>query len=302
MAVAGPDGIHPRVGFIGLGRMGEPMAVRLVRAGTPLTVWSRTPASVRRVADVGATPAADAVAVFAASDVVLLMLANGEAVDAVLGRSADGFGVPVEGRLVVSTGTVAPEHSRALAAELARHGARFVEAPVSGSRVPAQHGQLVAMLAGDEADVEEVRRLVAPLASAVFACGPVPRALETKLAVNVFLIAMVTGLAESVAFAEGRGVDRDVLRAVLDAGPMASAVSTLKLAKLVDGDLAAQAAVSDVLYNNRLILDAGGAQRLPLMAAAASLYERAEALGFGRSDMIAVIEALREAGAEPGAT
>lgn len=77
-------------------------------------------------------------------------------------------------------------------------------------------------------------------------------------------------------------------------------MSTLKLAKLVDGDLAAQAAVSDVLYNNRLILDAGGAQRLPLMAATASLYERAEALGFGRSDMIAVIEALREAGAEPG--
>lgn len=174
MAVAGHDGIHRRVGFIGLGRMGEPMAVRLVQAGTPLTVWSRTPASVRRVADAGATPAVDAAAVFAASDVVLLMLANGEAVDAVLGRSADGFGVPVEGRLVVSTGTVAPEHSRALAAELARHGARFVEAPVSGSRVPAQHGQLVAMLAGDEVDVEEVRRLVAPLASAVFACGQVP--------------------------------------------------------------------------------------------------------------------------------
>lgn len=283
-----------RVGFIGLGRMGEPMALRLVRHGVALTVWSRTSASVERLVDAGASAAADAHALFDASDVVVLMLANGDAIDTVLQRTDHGFGVPVHGRLVVNMGTVAPEYSRALGEHLGRSGARFAEAPVSGSRVPAQTGQLVAMLAGDPADLDDVRHLLAPLSSAVFECGPVPKALETKLAVNVFLIAMVTGLAESLAFAESRGVDAAVVRAVLDAGPMASAVSTLKLAKLASGDYAAQAAISDVLYNNRLILDAAARpEQLRLMTATAELYERAEALGHGSADMIAVIEAMR---------
>lgn len=282
------------IGFLGLGRMGEPMATRLAVGGTPLTVWSRRPEPVQRLAEAGAIAAESAGAVFAASEVVLLMLANPAAIDAVLERDARGFGVEVEGRLVVNLGTVAPEYSCTLEDQLLRRGARFVEAPVSGSRVPAQDGTLVAMLAGEAPGVEQVRPLIGRLAAAVFECGPVPRALETKLAVNVFLLSLVAGLAESTAFAQARGVDLEVFRAILDAGPMASAVSTLKLAKLLRRDLEAQASVSDVLYNNRLILDAApDGDRLQIMKTTERLFAETESLGHGSDDMVAVIEAMR---------
>jgi 3-hydroxyisobutyrate dehydrogenase len=286
-----------RIGFVGLGHMGEPMATRLVRAGVDLTVWNRSPEKCDLLHAQGAAVASSACEVFEKCDLVILMLANGPVTDAVLGRSAEGFAVPVVGRVVVSMGTVAPEYSRGLADDLRAHGARFVEAPVSGSRVPAYDGTLVAMLAGDPEVLDLVERVVVPMTAATFRCGDVPRATETKLAANVFLIGTVSALAEAVHFARGRGLDTEVLRSVLDAGTMASALSRVKLAKLVTGDDAPQAAVSDVLYNNRLILDAARARDLPmpLLEVCGSLFATAETLGHGASDMVAVIEAISSA-------
>ena len=282
------------LGFVGLGHMGEPMAARLAQHDSGLVVWNRTIAKVGRLAALGAAPAASAAEVFDRCDVVVLMLANGTVIDEILGRQGHDFSVSLGGRVVVNMGTVAPEYSLRLYEDVLSRGGRYVEAPVSGSRVPAEAGQLVAMLAGDAAVVRMVEPLLAPMTAATFHCGQVPMALETKLAVNTFLISMVTGLAEAVSFAEHRGLDLTTLRAVLDAGPMSSAVSRIKLAKLVSGDLSAQASVSDVLYNNRLILAAAPTTDcMPLLAQCAELYAEAEALGLGSADMAAVIEAIR---------
>ena len=285
----------PRVGFVGLGHMGEPMALRLVRAGVDLTVWNRSRSKSDLLRAEGASVAETVREVFESCDLVVLMLTNGPVTDAVLGRGPDGFAVPVAGRVVVNMGTVAPEYSLGLAGDLRAHGARFVEAPVSGSRLPAFDGALVAMLAGDDEVLGLVEAVVAPMVAATFRCGDVPKAIETKLAANVFLIGTVSALAEAVHFARGRGLDVEVLRSVLDAGTMASALSRVKLAKLVDRDDAPQAAVSDVLYNNRLILEAARARGLPmpLLEVCESLFATAEDLGFGGADMVAVIEAIR---------
>ncbi len=275
--------------------MGEPMATRLARAGVDLTVWNRSPSKGDLLRTEGASVAQSARQVFEAVEVVIVMLANGPVTDSVLGRSPDGFAVPVAGRVVVNMGTVSPEYSRGLAADLRAHGARFVEAPVSGSRLPAYDGALVAMLAGDDDVLDLVEGVVAPMTAATFRCGEVPRAIETKLAANVFLIGMVAALAEAVHFARGRGLDTEVLRSVLDAGTMASALSRVKLAKLVAGDDAPQAAISDVLYNNRLILEAAAERGLPmpLLEVCGGLFATAEGLGHGGADMVAVIEAIQ---------
>jgi 3-hydroxyisobutyrate dehydrogenase len=173
-------------------------------------------------------------------------------------------------------------------------GGRYVEAPVSGSRKPAEDGQLVAMVAGDPEAVEEVRPLLAPMCRETVACGPAPQALLMKLSVNIFLISMVTGLAEAVHFADRHGLDLQRLRAVLDAGPMASSVSTIKAAKLVDQDFAVQASIRDVLMNNRLIVDAARAAGVasPLLDECHALYTEALALGHGEADMAAVVHAV----------
>ena len=282
-------------GFLGLGHMGEPMATNLVGAGIDLVVWNRSPEKVRRLAALGATPVAGPAEVFERCDTVLVMLANAAAVDAVLGRTPGGFGVPVAGHTVVQMGTLAPPYSQALGRDLTAAGARYVEAPMSGSRVPAERGELVAMLAGAAADLELVEPVLAPMCASTFRCGEVPGALRMKLAVNVFLIAMVTGLAEAVRFAEGEDLDLDLLRAVLDAGPMASAVSRVKIAKLVSGDHESQAAVHDVRYNSRLILDEAAAAGAvtPLLSVCEALLGEAEDQGLGAADMVAVVEAIR---------
>lgn len=284
-----------RLGFAGLGHMGEPMAANLVRAGTPLTVWNRSEEKVRRLEQQGAVRAASMHELVGASDVVLMMLADGAVIDEALGRDGSRFGVPVAGRTVVHMGTTSPSYSRSLRDDLVRAGARYVEAPVSGSRVPAEAGQLVAMLAGDPDSLDLVEPLLAPLCSSTFRCGEVPGALETKLAVNVFLIALVTGLAEAFRFGEAAGIDPALLGAILDAGPMASAVSRVKVAKLLDGDLAPQASVRDVHYNSRLILEAASERgaTMPLLTVCTALFGEAEGRGLGAADMVAVLEAVR---------
>ncbi|MFF4650851.1 NAD(P)-dependent oxidoreductase [Streptomyces sp. NPDC001380] len=292
------------VGFVGLGVMGQPMALNLARAGTPLVVWNRTPGACEPLRAAGAAVAASPAEVFARARTVLLMLADGAAADAVLGRGTPAFAANVAGHVVVSTGTAPPGYSRALEADIRAAGGSYVEAPVSGSRGPAEAGQLVAMLAGEPAAVEEVRPLLAPVCRESFVCGPVPGALLMKLSVNLFLITMVTGLTEAFHFADRHGLDTRQFAAVLAAGPMASSVSTAKTPKLTERDFTVQAAARDVLYNNRLIAEAARASGLasPLLDVCHTLFGEAVAQGHGGSDMVAVlraIEARTDAGRPP---
>jgi 3-hydroxyisobutyrate dehydrogenase len=282
------------VGFLGLGIMGGPMALNLARAGTPLVVWNRTAAATEPLAAAGAEVATSPAGVFARADVVLVMLATEDAVDEVLRRGTRWFAAMVRDRTVVPMGTTSPEWSAGLAADVRAAGGRYVEAPVSGSRGPAEAGELVAMLAGEKADLDRVRPLLAPVCRQAVDCGPVPQGLQMKLAVNLFLITMVTGLTEAVHLAGRLGLDLDRMREVLDAGPMASAVSRGKTAKLLAGDWSAQAAALDVLTNNRLIAqaarDAGASA--PLLDACHALFAETVALGHGADDMVAVRAAL----------
>lgn len=298
-------GDREQVGFLGLGLMGAPMAGRLRAAGIPLVVWNRTAARTAPLRAAGAGVAATPSEVFARAPVVLAMLATEDALDATTGRGTDRFARDLAGRTLVHMGTTSPAYSRGLEADVRAAGGRYVEAPVSGSRGPAEAGELVVMLAGDPAAVAAVRPLTTPLCRAAVECGPVPNALVMKLAVNLFLITMVTGLAESVHFARRHGLDLDRLRSVLDAGPMASDVSRVKVRKLIDGDLAPQAAAADVLTNNRLVAEAARAAGVasPLLDACHELFGEAVAGGYGEADMVAVVHALaaRSGAAAPGA-
>ncbi|MBB5958040.1 3-hydroxyisobutyrate dehydrogenase [Saccharothrix tamanrassetensis] len=280
-------------GFIGLGVMGQPMALNLARSGAPLVVWNRTAARCEPVAAAGARVAAGPSEVFAEAEVVLLMLADENAVDTVLARGTPDFGSRCHGRTVVQMGTMPATYSAALAAEVAAAGGTYVEAPVSGSRGPAEAGTLVAMVSG--ADVEQLRPVLAPMCAEVVDCGPVPGALLMKFAVNLYLITMVTGLAESYAFAEANKLDPALLTRILDAGPMASQVSRAKAAKLLDGDFTVQAAALDVLKNNRLIAEAARAAGVasPLLDVCHALFGETVSLGHGAEDMAAVLRAIR---------
>jgi 3-hydroxyisobutyrate dehydrogenase len=282
------------VGFLGLGVMGQPMALNLARAGTPLVVWNRTAGRTEPLRAAGADLADSPAEVLARTGVTFLMLADEFAIDSVLGRGTPDFATRVAGRTVVHMGTTSPEYSHGLEADIRAAGGSYAEAPVSGSRVPAEAGRLVAMLAGDEDVVGTVRPLLGPMCHETFLCGPAPNALTMKLAVNLYLITLVTGLGEAFHFAERQGLDRGLFLDVLDAGPMASGVSRMKAPKLLTQDFAVQAAARDVLQNNRLIAEAARKAGLasPLLDVCHALYDETVTLGHGGSDMVAVLRAI----------
>ncbi|MET9760710.1 NAD(P)-dependent oxidoreductase [Streptomyces sp. NPDC006372] len=282
------------VGFVGLGVMGQPMALNLARAGTPLVVWNRTPGRCEPLRTAGAEVAASPAEVFDRAATVILMLADEAAMDAVLGCGTADFTARVAGHTVVHMGTTSAEYSAGLQDDVRAAGGRYVEAPVSGSRVPAERGALVGMLAGDSEAVAPVRPLLTPMCHEVFDCGAVPGALLMKFSVNLFLITMVTGLTEAFHFADRQGLDQGLLRDVLDAGPMASDVSRVKGSKLLARDFTVQAAASDVLKNNRLIAEAARKAEVasPLLDICQALYGETVDRGHGAEDMTAVLRAL----------
>jgi 3-hydroxyisobutyrate dehydrogenase len=255
---------------------------------------NRSAAKYELLVKAGAAVARDPADLFDRCDVVILMLADGMAIDAVIAHGGGAFEARIKGHTLINMATVPPSYSKALEADIRAAGGRYVEAPVSGSRKPAEAAQLVAMLAGQAEDVAAISTLLTPMCRQSLNCGAVPGALLMKLAVNIFLITLVTGLAEAAHFAERHGLDLATFVAVLDAGPMASDVSRVKAAKLLARDFVRQAAIVDVLKNNRLVIEAAREAGVasPLSDICFSLYEQTQMLGFGDEDMIAVIRAI----------
>lgn len=282
------------VGFIGIGIMGQPMALNLARAGVPLTVWNRTSEKCEPLRAHGAHVAASPAEVFSRARIVILMMVGDASMDSVLGRGTPQFTANVAGHVIIHMGTTSAEYSLALDSDIRGAGGQYVEAPVSGSRVPAEGGQLVAMVAGEPSVLEEVRPLLEPMCREVIDCGLVPNALLMKLAVNIFLLTTITGLTEAFHFALRQGLDPRTLQAVLDTGPIASSVSRIKAQKLVDADFTVQAATTDALKNSRLVAEAARAGSIssPLLDVCHALYGETLELGHGQEDMVAVIHAL----------
>jgi 3-hydroxyisobutyrate dehydrogenase len=283
------------VGFIGLGVMGQPMALNLQRSGVQLTVWNRTASRCAPLVAAGAEQAASLDALFNSSQTIILMLADELSTDQVLDRAGDGFRERVSGKRIIAMGTCSPLWSERLASDLHAADGEYVEAPVSGSRQPAIDGKLVAMVAAaDDAARSDVAKLISPMCAKIFDAGPVPAALRLKISVNLYLITMVTGLAEAAGLARKLGVDWSLLRSVLNAGPMASDVSRTKLEKLVNNDFGVQASIRDVLMNCRLVADAAHhvGFEAPLLRRSMRLFDQALQSGLGDLDMIGVIRAM----------
>jgi 3-hydroxyisobutyrate dehydrogenase len=282
------------VGFIGLGVMGQPIALNLANAGTRLVVWNRSPERADPLRLAGASIASSVDEVFARTRIVVVMLVNEAALDAVLRRGTEDFARLVSGRVVVSMGSNAPDYSRALNAEIVAAGGQYIEAPVSGSKKPAEEAQLVLLLGGNAEVVETVRPLLVPMCRESIFCGPVGSALLMKLAVNLYLNAMLVGLAEAVHFADSHALDLDKFQAAIDAGPMACDVTRVKIPKLVNRDFSVQAATTDAFNSTRLIADAARAAGLasPLIDLSSTLYGESVDLGNGRLDMVSVVQAI----------
>ena len=282
-----------RVGLAGLGTMGLPIARRLIATGIDLGVWNRSPA--RAAAPEGARVADSFAALLADHDIVLLMLIDEAAADAVLLRSGDGLGVDVAGKLIVQLGTTSLDHSRALQRAIEAGGGRYVEAPISGSRIPAERGELVAMIAGAADDKARVMPLFERFTASVVDCGEVPQALAMKLASNLLLGPIMVGLIDATAFARRAGLDMELFGNVLLGGQMASPILRAKLAKLLADDHSPHAAIGNVIVSAGTALDAATALGLDrtLLRACLDRFVAAADAGLAGEDVTAMEKLLR---------
>jgi len=207
-----------RVGFIGLGDQGLPIAQRIHQAGLPLTVWARREASLEPFRGTDVTVAASPREVGDASDLVGICVFDGAGVDQVL-FGPDGVVTGLRpGGIVLIHSTISPDEVQVIAAKSAERDVRVLDAPVTGGALKAQSGTLTIMIGGDAGTLAEARPVLTTYAEAVVHLGGIGAGQWTKLLNNVLLAANIASAADAVDIGMARGIDRDALVSVLAAG------------------------------------------------------------------------------------
>ena len=275
-----------RIGFLGLGTMGFPMAHNLARAGYDVTVWNRT-ASV--AAPKGATRAGSPREAAADRDLVMTSLSDERALDEVLEAALPGIRA---GAVVVDTSTVGLAATRAADAKVRSRGASFVAAPVLGSKAAAEKAQLVVVAGGPAAARETARPALHAISARLFELDSPEQAALMKLVVNAVGGAMMTGFAEALALGAKGGLEVARMVETLQASGFHSPLYLMKGDQILQRDYAPRFATALAEKDQRLAQEAAaelGAQ-LPGNAAVRALLAEAVAAGRGDVDMSAVAE------------
>ncbi|MEE1841238.1 MULTISPECIES: NAD(P)-dependent oxidoreductase [unclassified Streptomyces] len=292
-SAAGATPERPVVAVLGTGIMGSGMARSLLRAGLDVRAWNRTGAKAAPLAADGATVTETAEEAVRGADVILTMLNDGPAVAAALAAASGGVHA---GQILLQSSTVGPDAGVDLAQRAADLGLVYLDAPVSGTRQPAEQGALTVFVAGPSAARAAVDPVLDAIGQRTVWVGEVPGAASRlKLVVNTWVITMVNAIAECLNLAEGLGVDPQAFLDAVKGGPLDSSYLHGKSAAVLAGDLTPSFALSTALKDTRLILDAAASAgvRLDLVEASADRFVRAEAAGHGGEDMIATYYAGR---------
>jgi 2-hydroxy-3-oxopropionate reductase len=223
-----------RIGFIGLGIMGRPMARRVLDAGYPLTVHSRSPGPVDELDDAGANRAGSAAEVAAASDVVITMLPDTPDVEAVLFGEEGVAAGSRNGSLVIDMSTISPVATRGFAERLSRD-VRFLDAPVSGGETGAVEGTLSIMVGGREDDFARARPLFEAMGRNVVLVGGVGAGQVTKACNQLVVAATIEAVAEALVLAAASGVDPSKVREALLGGFAGSKILEVHGKRMLDG-------------------------------------------------------------------
>ncbi len=213
-----------RVGFLGLGLMGTPIALNILRAGHELCVWNRDPSAADALRDAGARVAASPAELGEACDVICTCLPNGQVVKSVLAGDRGALTSAAAGTLVIDHSTIAPQDARALWTTCNDRGMGFLDAPVSGGPEGAASGKLSIFVGGEPDHVERARPLLEAYGAAVVHLGGPGAGQISKLANQIIIGTTVLGLSEAFAYTQAEGVDPARLLEVLKAATADSAM------------------------------------------------------------------------------
>ena len=280
------------VAVLGTGIMGSAMARNLLAAGLPTTVWDRSAEATAPLAAAGAVAAASVPDAIRAARVVITMLPDADAVESVM--FADGLPPFAPGAVWSQMGTIGVTATTGLAARLSRvrPDVMFVDAPVSGSKGPAEAGQLLILASGPPAADPVTAPAFAAIGRKTVWLGAAGQGSRMKLVVNTYLSFLIEGVAEALELGRRLGIDSAGLDAVLEGGPLDAPLADAKLHKIARGDFTPEFPLEWALKDVDLAIAAGDGASLPMLAALSRQWHTAVEAGDGRSDVSAARLAL----------
>jgi len=263
-----------QIGLIGLGLMGRPMGLNLIRAGYSLTVWNRTASRADELVAAGAELAKSPREVAAACDFLLTMVSDPPALEEVLWSHEGAMQSLKRGSIYVDSSTVSPALARKVAAACAERGARYLDAPVTGGDWGAKKGELVFMIGGDAETLKEAEPILSIMGKKLFHLGPNGAGQTIKLAMNAILALQVDALAEALALTTRAGIPGEKLVEVLQSSMARSGVLDVKAPNLLKGEYVPSFPLRLMHKDLGLALDLANqlGVALPATAAAREIY------------------------------
>ena len=285
------------VAFLGTGTMGHAMATRALGAGIPTTVWNRERPATRDLAELGAGVAESPADAASRASIVVTMVTDADVVLSIA-KDQGMLAALAPGAIwaQMSTIGVAGIERVETLVEAERPDIILIDAPVSGSKEPAEQGQLTIFASGAEAVRSRLEPLFDALGRRTIWVGPVGTGSRLKLVANAWLALAAEAVNTSVALARRLGLETESVMNALGGGPLVSPWQAAKLERIAQGDFSAQFALSLALKDVHLALEAAGGERFQALACLADEWQEVVDLGLGESDLTVVAQALERQG------
>ncbi|MFD2582307.1 NAD(P)-dependent oxidoreductase [Pedobacter vanadiisoli] len=279
-----------KIGWIGLGNMGIPMAEQLIKADYAVTVYNRSKEKEAALKEMGALIAETPKNLISQTEVIILMVSDDAAIEQIFNGPEGLFSVEISGKIIVNMSTVSPAISKEMAALCKEKGAEYLDAPVSGSVKQAETGQLVIMVGGDEAAFEQVKPILEKMGKMVVRLGDAGVGNVAKLAINSLLALYTQGLAETVVFANQQGIKTEDLLNLLNNGAIANVFTKIKGDAIIADNYKPAFALKHIVKDLNLAKAIG--LNSPLAKTTLQTFEAATTR-YGEEDLIAVIKQVK---------
>jgi 3-hydroxyisobutyrate dehydrogenase len=282
------------IALLGTGLMGAGMGANLLKQGFTLRAWNRTKEKAQPLLEKGAVLANTPAEAVAQAGLVVTMLADGPAVESVMSGPDGALAHMDRDALWVQCSTVGVASTERLAAMAARHGIGFVDAPVLGTRQPAEQGKLTVLASGPDALLDRCERLFNAIGTKTVRLGEVGAASRTKLVLNSWILGLMGALAETFALARALNVDPARFLETIAGGPLDAVYAQTKGKAMLAHSYPVSFPLHLALKDATLARDAATAAgvELPALEGVIRHFERAVALGHGDEDMAALAEAV----------
>lgn len=274
-----------KTAVLGLGIIGQAWSRNLIADGLTVSAWNRTPKDFP-----GFNP--DLEAAIQGAELIIIVVADPPAVAGILDRIAPRLR---PGQIVVQCSTISAEWSRTFGNQVSATGAKFLEAPFTGSKPAAEARQTVFYTGGDEAILAEATPVLKRLSKAILHIGPLGSASALKLAMNMNIAMVMQALSESLFFARRSGIPDDVFFKALGLNVSHSGLATLKEPVLRKGEYAPQFSLKHMNKDLNLALASASTLPLPQLHALKAVYDRGMSSGFGEEDFSVLIRLLEKA-------